>query len=69
MKAEFVLELPDAEILYESLKVEKENVLTPTEIELIEGKLLIKIYAEDLPELRASVNAWLRTIKACLDLL
>lgn len=69
MEAEFVFELDDAEILYKALKVEENNTLTPTKIDLIDGKLVIKIWAEDLAELRASVNAWLRTIKACLDCL
>lgn len=65
MEAEFIFDLPNAEILYKVLKVEV--ALTRTEIDLIDGKLVIKIWAEDLAELRASVNAWLRTIKACLD--
>ncbi len=69
MEAEFVFELEDAEILYRALKVEEKNTLTPTKIDLVDGKLVIRIWAEDLAELRASVNAWLRTIKACLDVL
>ncbi len=69
MEAEFVLELDDAEIIYRALKVEEKNSMTPTKIELINKKLVIRIWAEDLAELRASINAWLRTIKACLDVL
>ncbi len=69
MEAEFVLELDDAEIIYRALKVEEKNSMTPTKIELIDKKLVIRIWAEDLAELRASINAWLRTIKACLDVL
>ncbi len=69
MEAEFVFELPDAEILYRALKVEERNILTETEIVLVNNRLVIRIKAEDLAELRASVNAWLRTIKACLDIL
>ncbi|WP_457548665.1 KEOPS complex subunit Pcc1 [Archaeoglobus sp.] len=69
LNAEFVFELPDAEILYRALKVEERNVLTETQIDLIDGKLVIRVKAEDLAELRASVNAWLRTVKACLDVL
>ena len=69
MEAEFVFELEDAEILYRALKVEEKNTLTPTKIDLVDGNLVIRIWAEDLAELRASINAWLRTIKACLDVL
>jgi len=69
LEAEFVFELPDTEILYKALKVEEKNVLTETEILLVNNELVIRIKAEDLAELRASVNAWLRTIKACLDVL
>lgn len=69
MEAEFVFELDDAEIIYRALKVEEKNSMTPTKIELIDKKLVIRIWAEDLAELRASINAWLRTIKACLDVL
>jgi len=69
VEAEFVLELDDAEIIYRALKVEEKNSMTPTKIELIDKKLVIRIWAEDLAELRASINAWLRTIKACLDVL
>jgi len=69
MKAEFILEISDAEIIYRALKVEEGNVLTETKIDFVDGCLKIEILAEDLSELRASVNAWLRTVKACLDVL
>ncbi len=69
LEAEFLLELPYAELLYKALKVEEGKVLTKTEIGLIDGRLYIRIEAEDISELRASINAWLRTIKACLDVL
>jgi len=69
MEAEFVFELPDAEVLYKALKVEESRVLSEAKVYLENGKLILKLKAEDLAELRASVNAWLRTIKACLDVL
>jgi KEOPS complex subunit Pcc1 len=69
MEAEFVFELPDAEVLYRALKVEESRVLSEANVYLENGKLILKLKAEDLAELRASVNAWLRTIKACLDVL
>ncbi len=65
--AEIVLDLEDAEILYKALKVEITHSLGDVDVRLENGKVVLKLVAENLSELRAGVNAWLRTVKACLD--
>ena len=68
MKAEFIFELEkDAELIYNSLKLEEKMSLTRAEIYLNESTLKIVINASNLAELRAATNSWLRFVKICLD--
>ncbi len=70
MEAEFVFDLKElTKHIYEALKVEENQAISYTKIYLEGGKLKIRIRAKDLSELRASINSWLRLIKACLEVL
>jgi len=61
MEAIFELESPDSWLIYEALRVEG----IKAKIYLESPKLIIKIKADDVTELRAAVNGWLRLIKMC----
>ena len=67
MKAEFVFEIEDVGLIYKALKVEE--IKTKAKVYLERGKLMLTLEAEDLTSLRAAVNAWLRFIKVCKDVI
>lgn len=71
MEAEFVFEIEEwkAEILYRALKVEEKDAISKAKVYLDGGRLMLKLEADELTDLRAAVNAWLRLIKACLEVL
>ncbi len=71
MEAEFVFELDEerARILYTALKVEERDAISKAKVYLDGGKLMLRLEADELADLRAAVNAWLRLIKACLEVL
>lgn len=71
MEAEFVFELDEktAEILYKALKVEEKDAISKAKVYLDGSKLMLRLEADELADLRAAVNAWLRLIKACLEVL
>lgn len=61
MEAIFELESPESGLIYEALKVEG----IKAKVYLESPKLIIKIKADDITELRAAVNGWLRLLKMC----
>ena len=71
MEAEFIFEFNEevAKILYTALKVEEKDAISKAKVYLDGGKLMLRLEADELPDLRAAVNAWLRLIKACLEVL
>jgi len=71
LEAEFVFELGErkAKILYRALKVEELDAISKAKVYLEGGRLMLRLEAEELADLRAAVNAWLRLIKACLEVL
>ncbi len=71
MEAEFVFEIEEekAKILYRALKVEERDAISKAKIYLEGGRLMLRLEADELSDLRAAVNAWLRLIKACLEVL
>ncbi len=71
MEAEFVFEMEEwkAEILYRALKVDERDAISKAKVYLDGGRLMLKLEADELADLRAAVNAWLRLIKACLEVL
>jgi len=71
LEAEFVFEIEEekAKILYRALKVEERDAISKAKIYLEGGRLMLRLEADELSDLRAAVNAWLRLIKACLEVL
>jgi len=71
MRAEFVFEMDEeaARIIHDSLKVEEDGSRSKAKIYLEQGRLMLTLEAEDLTALRAAVNAWLRFIKVCKEII
>ncbi len=71
MEAEFVFEMEEekAKILYMALRVEERDAISKAKVYLEGGRLMLRLEADELSDLRAAVNAWLRLIKACLEVL
>lgn len=67
-KAEFVIETKNPEIIYNSIRAEGE-ARSKAKLYLAKDGLLLRIEAEDLTALRAAINAWLRLIKMCEDII
>lgn len=67
--AEFVIETKNPEIIYNSLKIEGSEVRSKAKLYLAKDRLLLRIEAEDLTALRAAINAWLRLIKMCEEII
>lgn len=65
MRAEFTLEGKEPHLIYESLKIESRKA----NIYLREGRVIVNLEAEDVTELRAAINGWLRLIKMCEKML
>lgn len=65
MRAEFTLESKEAHLIYESLKIESRRA----NIYLREDGLIIELDADDVTELRAAINGWLRLTKMCEKML
>ncbi|MBO8183178.1 MAG: hypothetical protein H0Z28_10380 [Archaeoglobus sp.] len=59
-----------AEIVYSALKPEEgQGIRNEAKIYLKGEELLLRLEAEDLTSFRASLNAWLRFIKICEEVL
>jgi|Deesub1362B_J571_1020462.scaffolds.fasta_scaffold00357_23 KEOPS complex subunit Pcc1 len=65
MEAEFVVDCKEPEIIYNSLKVEG----IKAKVYLENTSLIINLNADDITEMRAAINGWLRLIKMCEKLL
>jgi len=68
MKAYIEIETDNAEDLYRALKVEERNAISHAKVYLSGKKLIISIEAEDISDLRAAVNSWLRLVKMCEEI-
>ncbi|RLI77032.1 hypothetical protein DRP05_11385 [Archaeoglobales archaeon] len=67
-KAEFVIETKNSETIYNSIKIEGE-ARSKAKLYLAKDRLLLRIEAEDLTALRAAINAWLRLIRMCEEVI
>ncbi|RLI73971.1 hypothetical protein DRO97_06520 [Archaeoglobales archaeon] len=68
-KAEFLIETENPEIIYNSLRIDYNEVRSKAKLYLAKDRLLLRIEAEDLTALRAAINAWLRLIRMCEEVL
>ncbi|MFO7966967.1 MAG: KEOPS complex subunit Pcc1 [Archaeoglobaceae archaeon] len=67
MRAEFTLKGKEPHLIYESLKIETSS--RKANIYLREDGLIINLRTDDVTELRAAINGWLRLIKMCEKML
>ena len=67
----FKFESPEkASIVYSALKPEEgKGIRSEAKVYLKGDELLLRLEAEDLTSFRASLNAWLRFIKICEEVL
>lgn len=65
MMAEFIIKNENSELLYDALKVNGMKA----KVYLKHLQLTIKLEADDITELRAAINGWLRLIKMCEKIL
>lgn len=65
-KAEIIVEC-DEEI-FSSLKPEVDTSISRAKLYQSSGLLKLEIYTEDVSDLRAAVNSWLRLIRMCLEI-
>jgi len=63
--AEFVIEDENSELLYNALRVDGMKA----KVYLEHPRLIIRLEADDITELRAAINGWLRLIKMCEKIL
>jgi KEOPS complex subunit Pcc1 len=70
MRAEFIFEMDEelARIICKSLKTE-DGDKSRAKIYLERGKLVLTLEADDLTALRATVNAWLRLVNVCKEVI
>ncbi len=66
-KAEVYIEIESDNVkeLYKALKVEERDAITHAEVSISEKKLIIIIKADEISDIRAAINSWLRLVKMC----
>ncbi len=66
-KAEVYIEIESDNVkeLYKALKVEERDAITHAEVSISEKKLIITIKADEISDIRAAINSWLRLVKMC----
>lgn len=69
--AELEIEDPNAEILYNALRVEGERNIPRTSIKMEHSKNVLKIfiYASDINALRAAINSYMRWINLSMKIM
>ena len=69
LKAEFRFKMRDSEVIYNALKVDGDGNRSKAKLYLAKDEILLTIEAVDLTALRASINAWVRLIKVCDEII
>lgn len=55
------------EAIFKSIRLEEEGAISKAKIYQSGGKLVLEIEAEDVSDLRAAINSWLRLIKMSIE--
>lgn len=55
------------EAIFKSIKQEEKEAISRAKVYQSEEKLVLEIEAEDVSDLRAAINSWLRLIKMCVE--
>ncbi|WP_456329295.1 KEOPS complex subunit Pcc1 [Archaeoglobus sp.] len=66
MRAEIKIDGID-EAIFKSIKQEEKEAISRAKVYQSEEKLVLEIEAEDVSDLRAAINSWLRLIKMCVE--
>lgn len=67
MKAEIKIDGID-EAIFKSIRQEEKGSISRAKVYQSGEKLILEIEAEDVSDLRAAINSWLRLIKMCVEL-
>ena len=57
-----------SEKIFRAIKPEEDKALSKAKVYQSGDKLVVEIEADDVSDLRAAVNSWLRLIKMCIEL-
>ncbi len=57
-----------SEKIFRAIKPEEDTALSKAKVYQSGDKLVVEIEADDVSDLRAAVNSWLRLIKMCVEL-
>ncbi len=66
MRAEISIEGVD-DAIFRSIKPEEKRSISKAKLYQSGEKLVLEIEAEDVSDLRAAINSWLRLIKMCVE--
>ncbi len=66
MRAEIKIDGID-EAIFKSIKQEEKEAISRAKVYQSGEKLVLEIEAEDVSDLRAAINSWLRLIKMCVE--
>lgn len=66
MRAEIKIE-GVGEAVFKSIKQEEKGSISRAKVYQSGEKLILEIEAEDVSDLRAAINSWLRLIKMCAE--
>ncbi|WP_290596935.1 MULTISPECIES: KEOPS complex subunit Pcc1 [unclassified Archaeoglobus] len=67
MKAEIKIDGID-EAIFKSIRQEEKRSISRAKVYQSGEKLILEIEAEDVSDLRAAINSWLRLIKMCVEI-
>lgn len=67
MKAEIKIDGID-EAIFKSIRQEEKGSISRAKVYQSGEKLILEIEAEDVSDLRAAINSWLRLIKMCVEI-
>lgn len=62
------IQTENANLLAKVLKIEERDAISKAKIYQSKDKLLLSIEADDVSDLRAALNSWLRLIKMCEEI-
>jgi len=62
------IQTENASLLAKVLKIEERDAISKAKIYQSKDKLLLSIEADDVSDLRAALNSWLRLIKMCEEI-
>jgi KEOPS complex subunit Pcc1 len=55
-------------VLFKALKVEEKDSISKAKVYQSDNRLILSIEADDISDLRAAINSWLRLIKMCSEI-